>query len=548
MQLDNKNIKDILLNGNYVSGEDAEKVKNYKEKSKESLMNYVVSEGIVNKDIMGQALAEHFKVPYADLNSYPPVREQALKIPEEVAKKFMVALFKEDEKTAIITTSDPSQKNLGVKIKSLLPNKKITVNYSLPEDIESVFIHYRKALDTRFIEIIKSQKRIAPEIIEEIIGDALSYNASDIHFEPQNTEVLVRFRVDGVMQEAGRLPKEYYGNIVNKIKVQANLRIDKHRSTQDGAIRLTKDGKEVDMRISIAPTVNGEKIVIRLLSSYIRNFSLSDLGLSKENEKQFVRASRKPFGMILVVGPTGSGKSTSLYSLLKLLNHPEVNITTIEDPVEYKISGISQIQVNTEAEITFATGLRSIVRQDPDIILVGEIRDEETAEIAVNAALTGHLLFSTFHANNAATSIPRLLDIGIQPFLLSSTLELIVAQRLVRRICEECRYSYKEKRSNLEHLIPGAKKYFNKEDVVLYKGKGCSSCSETGYKGRIAVFEFISMTPEMKDLILKSPSTNQIWELAQTQGALSLFDDGIQKIKTGITSLDELLRVVPSSN
>ena len=297
------------------------------------------------------------------------------------------------------------------------------------------------------------------------------------------------------------------------------------------------------MRVSITVTLDGEKTVIRLLSSYVSNFSLSDLGFAPADQQLFTGAGKKPFGMLLVAGPTGSGKTTSLYALLKLLNRPEVNITTIEDPVEYRIGGVNQVQVNDQTNLTFAQGLRSIVRQDPDIILVGEIRDEETAEIAVNAALTGHLMMSTFHANDAATTIPRLLDMGIEPFLLSSTLELIIAQRLVRKICDNCRVSYKTTVSEAQKVSASANNYFNKSSITLYKGSGCVSCNHTGYKGRTAIFELISVTRELKDLILTNPSAQQVSQLAKSQGAQSLFDDGMAKVKTGVTTLEELMRV-----
>ncbi|MFZ2881813.1 MAG: GspE/PulE family protein, partial [Candidatus Moraniibacteriota bacterium] len=357
------------------------------------------------------------------------------------------------------------------------------------------------------------------------IEDALILNASDIHFEPQVDIVVIRFRVDGVLQEVGRIPKTYYDNMLNRIKVQANLRTDEHASAQDGAIHYENAENTADIRVSMVPILDGEKVVMRILSKYVRGFNLSSLGLSAENERILNEAVKKPFGMILVVGPTGSGKTTTLYSLIRMLNRTEVNIATIEDPVEYKIQGINQIQVNKETNLTFSQGLRSIVRQDPDIILVGEIRDDETVEISVNAALTGHLLFSTFHANDAETAIPRLLDMKIEPFLLASTIELIIAQRLVRRICENCRYSYLEKKQ------------------TFYKGKGCDVCNNTGYKGRIAIFEFIQVTQEMQDLVLKHPSSNEIWKLAKKQGSKTLFEDGMEKVKNGTTTLEELRRV-----
>ncbi len=281
---------------------------------------------------------------------------------------------------------------------------------------------------------------------------------------------------------------------------------------------------------------------MRLLSEYVGSFSLGDLGLSSENQKILEESSRRPFGMVAVAGPTGSGKTTSLYGLIKNINRPEVNITTIEDPVEYKISGVNHIQVNKDTGLTFAKGLRSIVRQDPDVILVGEIRDTETAEIAVNSALTGHLLFSTFHANNTSTVIPRLLGMGVEPFILASTMELIVSQRLVRKICDSCRCSY-VKNNGAGRKRDGSAKYFRTKKVALYKGKGCGCCSDTGYMGRTGIFEIIRITPEMRELILTNPSSGQVWKLAKKQGSKSLFDDGIEKVKNGVTTIDELLRV-----
>jgi type II secretory ATPase GspE/PulE/Tfp pilus assembly ATPase PilB-like protein len=415
--------------------------------------------------------------------------------------------------------------------------------YSLPQDIDSALLNYRRTLGTRFAEIIKSSDRVAPEIIDEIIADAVTYRSSDIHFEPEEKEVVIRFRVDGVLREAGRIPLPFYENILNRIKVQSRLRTDEHYSAQDGSIRHYQGTRAIDLRVSIVPTVTGEKIVIRILSQYIHSFNLRDLGLGPDDQNILEKSSDLPFGMILVVGPTGSGKTTTLYSLLRRLNQPEVNITTIEDPVEYKVTGINQIQVNLQTNLTFAKGLKSIVRQDPDIILVGEIRDNETAEIAVNAALTGHLLLSTFHANDAATAVPRLLDMGIEPFLLASTLELIIAQRLVRKICENCRVSRKVLAKDLLITYPFLKPFLDTNSLTFYQGKGCPACNFSGYRDRVAIFELINVTNELEDLILRRPASTEIWNLAVSQGAHSLFADGLEKVKNGITTLEEVLRV-----
>ncbi len=544
MKLDSSKIIDILLREHYVSEDDMARAKEYVKTHNVLITDYLLSEGIITKDLLGQAVAEALDIVYADLNSHRATKDQVLRIPEDVAREFRVVLFSEDDSSITIATDDPGKEGLSLKLKEVFPNKNIIIAYSLSDDVEAAFMHYRKPLETRFAKIIEEKKKIAPEIIDEMIQDALSHKASDIHFEPEESDVLIRFRVDGVLQEAGMIPKEYFENILNRIKVQAKLRIDEHNSAQDGSIRYkTDDGRKVDLRVSLVPTLNGEKIVIRVLAEYMRDLSLTNLGLSGQNQAMLEAAAKKPFGMILVAGPTGSGKTTTLYALLKTINNPEINITTIEDPAEYKIPGISQIQINTNTNLTFSKGLRSIIRQDPDVILVGEIRDEETAEIAVNAALTGHLLLSTFHANDAATAIPRLLDMEVEPFLLASTLELVIAQRLIRKICEHCRVSLSRDDQSVQKGLSGIPDKFSDQIKNLYKGKGCHICGDTGYNGRTAVYEFINVTPEMENLILTNPSKQELWKLAREQGSISMFEDGLSKVSSGATTLEELLRV-----
>jgi type II secretory ATPase GspE/PulE/Tfp pilus assembly ATPase PilB-like protein len=545
MKIPEENIKAILVNESYVSAEDIKKAEAFSVAQHTSFLDYLFLEEIINRTLLGQAIAESFGLSYADFSSFHPPHDQILRIPEEIASKYHVVLFSTDENGASIATDDPKQEHMLDDLKALFPNKQITLLYADTESIEEIFVDYRRSLQARFVEIIKASKSIAPEILDEIISDTISFHASDIHFEPMERDVIIRFRIDGVLHEAGRISKEYYENVLNRIKVQAHLRIDEHKSCQDGAIRMAVNGSNIDIRVSIAPTLDGEKIAMRLMTEYVKGFAIANLGLSPSGQKKLLSAAKKPFGMILVTGPTGSGKTTTLYSLLRILNHPERNITTIEDPVEYKVAGINQIQVDPQAHITFADGLRSIARQDPDIILVGEIRDTETAEIAVNAALTGHLLLSTFHANDAATAIPRLLDMGVEAFLIASSLELIISQRLLRKICENCRMSYAVDRNSLGEFIPNVEKYFPMQTVTLYKGKGCATCNNTGYKGRIAIFEFIQNTPEMQDLILKNPAIKQIWALARKQGSEFLFEDGLEKVRNAVTTLTELLRVAP---
>ncbi len=544
MKADIQKIKDLLLKESYVSQENMDKAEAFSQKHKGSFLDYLLSEKIISPSLLGQALAESFHVPYADLTANPPTKNQVLHIPEKQARKYNVVLFHEEEKKVVIATDNPQQKDLIKSLAPLFSKKKINLSYALPEHIEGAFVHYRQSLDTRFSSILKKQTKVASELIHEIFEEAITEQVSDIHIEPQSDNALIRFRVDGVMQETVEIEKEYYENILNRIKVQAQLRIDQHFVPQDGAIRYTSQkGFIVDMRVAIVPTLEGEKIVIRLMSQYIRSFDLGDLGLAASDQKIIQESVKKPFGMILVTGPTGAGKTTTLYALLKILHKPEVNITTIEDPVEYRLPKVNQIQVNPDTDLTFEKGLRSIVRQDPDIILVGEIRDTITAEISVNAALTGHLLLSTFHANDAATALPRLLDMGVEPFLLASTLEVIVAQRLVRKICSHCRHSITVHKKDIAKTAPEAASFFKSQKVTLYQGKGCESCKQTGYKDRQAIFEFIHITPEMQELILESPSIQQIWKLAKKQGSKTLFENGMEKVKQGITTLEELMRV-----
>lgn len=542
MHIDDTTLKKILLDGSYVSEADIKKSEEFAETHRTSFLEYFMGAGLLSKDLLGQAIAESYGVPYSDLNTNQVPPEQVQAIPEEVAKKLRVVLFSQDATKVVFATDNPTQPDLKESLHQGFPDAEIAITYSLSEDIDAAFVHYQKPLETRFSKIITKNTRIAPELLEEIFLDALSYHASDIHFEPQSNEVVIRFRVDGVLREAGRIPQEYYENILNRIKVQSRLRIDEHFSAQDGSMRFEKGTNAADMRTSIVPTVEGEKVVLRVLASYVQGLTLTDLGLSPAHQRILEETAEKPFGMILVTGPTGSGKTTTLYALLKLLNKPDINITTIEDPVEYKVRGINQIQVNLQTNLTFAKGLRSIVRQDPDIILIGEIRDEETAEIAVNAALTGHLLLSTFHANDAATAIPRLLDMHIEPFLLASTLQVVVAQRLARKLCEHCRYSIMVDVKDM-HLAETAKHFFGSGSINLYQAKGCEICGFTGYKGITAIFEFVKITPELQELILKHPSTKEIWKLARSQGSESLFEDGVMKVKNGITTIEEVLRV-----
>lgn len=349
-------------------------------------------------------------------------------------------------------------------------------------------------------------------VVNALVEKAYEMKASDIHIDPAQEKVRVRFRVDGVLQDICTFPKSIHGEIISRVKVLAGLRTDEHQATQDGRFRYSfaDSNKCIDMRVSIAPTYHGENIVLRLLSDNAEDFTLEMLGFSEGDRKKILTAIKKPTGMILSTGPTGSGKTTTLYTLIKMLNSPEVSIVTIEDPIEYSVEDIEQIQVNSRVGLTFANGLRSILRQDPDIIMVGEIRDGETASIAVNTALTGHLLLSTLHTNDAATTLPRLLDMGIDAYLVSTTINIAIGQRLVRRTCSHCKEKLTVTKAGAEALTHLRLKTPIKEGDVVYKGKGCDECLTTGYKGRLSINEVLVADAEVREAILRKASAGEL--------------------------------------
>ncbi|MBI1838958.1 MAG: type II/IV secretion system protein [Candidatus Colwellbacteria bacterium] len=383
------------------------------------------------------------------------------------------------------------------------------------------------------------------KLVDSIVEYAYNSRASDVHIDPTENKVLIRFRIDGVMHDVFTLPKEIQPEIISRIKVLSGLRTDEHHAAQDGRFKFNLDkDKGFDIRVSITPTYYEENAVFRLLAEPEQGFKIDSIGFSKNNLEIIKRAIKKPYGMILLTGPTGSGKTTTLYTILRELNTPEVSIVTIEDPIEYSIEGIEQIQVNPQTGLTFATGLRSVLRQDPNIIMVGEIRDEETAGIAVNAALTGHLLLSTLHTNDAATTLPRLLDMNVEPFLIASTINIAVSQRLVRRICPMCKIKKEltdDEIKSLEKSLPLA---YSLKTKVFYQGEGCKGCGGSSYLGRIGIHEVLEMTDDIRKAIMAQKTASEIREIAVGQGMVPILDDGMQKAEEGITSIEEVLRVM----
>lgn len=382
------------------------------------------------------------------------------------------------------------------------------------------------------------------QALELLIDEAYVRRASDIHIDPYGDGVLVRYRIDGVLAEVCRFPKTDFNELVTRVKVVANLRTDEHQAAQDGRFRHISGGEPVDVRVSIVPTYYGENAVLRLLASKREDYSLESLGFTEESRAKLVQAIKKPYGMILATGPTGSGKTTTLYTLLQMLNTPEISIVTIEDPVEYAIEGIEQIQVNARTNLTFANGLRAILRQDPNVIMVGEIRDQETAGLAVNTALTGHLVLSTLHTNDAATTLPRLLDLKVEPYLIASTVNVAIGQRLVRKICKFCRtrkkLSVSESRS-LSTALPGIN--LNELEAV-YEGSGCEKCSGMGYMGRVGIHEVLVLDQPVREAILQKASATKLRGIAMQSGMVPMLLDGYHKVREGITTISEVLRML----
>jgi len=398
----------------------------------------------------------------------------------------------------------------------------------------------------------EAKEELVVKVVDLIMNYAYQNNASDVHVEPWEKGVLVRYRIDGLLHDVVTLPRELLDGIVTRIKILAKLRTDEHFAAQDGKFQEIVNDERVDVRVSILPVVDGEKVVMRLLTEKGKRFSLADLGMSEKDMKKLSKYYKKSYGMILATGPTGSGKTTTMYAILKLLNTEDVNIATIEDPIEYAIERVNQIQVNPKTGLTFASGLRSIVRQDPDVIMVGEIRDDETAGIAVNAAMTGHLVLSTLHTNDAATTLPRFRDMKVEPFLIASSICVIIAQRLVRRICGRCIVSQEFSRGELEAKLPPevVKEFFFKKGKVAsgWKGKGCAACNHTGYHGRVGIFEILEVNDRIREQIMAGANANQLAAEARKAGMSTMFDDGIRKVLVGQTTIDEVIRATGVGN
>ncbi len=559
MAIDYKKLSNVLIESGLLETDAFTEAKQKSLDTDIPLEMVLVDEEYISDENLGQVVSDLFEVPYINLRN-KSIEDDVLRIiPELVAKRQKAITFEKGKQGIKVAMSDPENKEF-INYLSKKTGEQIIVYYATTKDINDILTNYRKGIKEEFDDIIKQNieeaknkkesERELPitKVVDTVLEYAYDNKASDIHIEPHEKKVIIRFRIDGILHDVVQLPSELHPFVVTRLKILSKLRTDEHRSAQDGRLEFLVEGGKVDVRISIVPVSDGEKVVMRLLSEKSRQFNLSELGLTGADLEKVQHGFKRPYGMILATGPTGSGKTTTLYSILKILNKREVNIATIEDPVEYDIDGVNQIQVNKKTNLTFASGLRSILRQDPDIVMVGEIRDEETASIAINAAMTGHLVLSTLHTNDAPTTLPRLIDMKVEPFLIASTINVAIAQRLVRKIHKACMESYKpneDELNNLKDAIGEEKwKKFQMDTKVprLYKGKGCKLCNNTGYEGRIGIYEVMEMSEEIKRLIMKHANSDEIRNVAVQEGMTTMFEDGLNKVLQGATTIEEILR------
>jgi len=555
MVISDKNLSKLLLEDQFITTQKLNLLLKKVKSEHVSLAKIVVDNEIVSESELARLIADYLNIPFVDLSEIAIPSHTLNLIPEVFAKKKQTVAFKQDQKGLHVAMLDPTDlETINLIYKSTgLP---VIAYLTIPKNLENSLLNYNQDIQNAFDQVISNSIKETTSIKDEppiikmfsvILTYAQNNKASDIHIEPTDNYSLVRFRIDGILHDIVDLPISIHSRIITHIKVLSKLRTDEHAAPQDGKISWINESNErLDLRVSIIPINRGEKAVLRLLSAQARQLSLVTLGFSPSDLNKVKNAYTKPYGMILSTGPTGSGKTTTLYAILGPLNKRNVNITTIEDPVEYDVPGVNQIQVNPKTNLTFASGLRSIVRQDPDIILVGEIRDKETASIAVNSAMTGHLVLSTLHTNDAATAIPRLLDLKVEPFLVSSTVNVVIAQRLVRKNCLKCRSSREIITSDLE-------KYFKKDTIVknfkgkktirIYENKGCPVCHNTGYTGRIGIYEVLVVTDEIRSAINSHQDAATIAKLAIKAGMTTMLEDGLNKVIQGITSIEEIIRV-----
>lgn len=593
MRISDALVEKLLRGAKLATDEQLAGLRAQEKTDKKPLQDLVVRNGLASEEVLTKLYATEIDVPFAGIKASELPKELLRQLPERIARQYKVVLFgTSPEGAKLLAMEDPDDiQAINFLRKTLGPD--IKVHIATGSAIAGALDQYREGIGGELIKVISEDQAteeveaVSEEDVAEdspiaktvnlLIEYAVRSNASDIHIEPRESYVLVRYRIDGMLREANKLPKKVLGALVSRIKILSNLKIDERRAPQDGRFKVEIGGQLYALRVSTLPVVDGEKVAMRILNESAKPADLTELGFWGQSLQDINHAITQPHGMVLVTGPTGSGKSTSLFSILSIISQPTVNISTVEDPIEYRIQGANQTQINPVAGMTFSSGLRALLRQDPNIIMVGEIRDAETANLGVQAALTGHLVFSTLHTNNAATCIPRLLDMKIEPFLIASTIRAVVGQRLVRRLCADCRQSFQpdetlQKRldevftvSNpqviqsihqLEQKFQQAQtdksvKLGSSDSQVLQlwrpKEGGCDKCQHTGYKGRMGIYEVLPNSPGIQQLLVNRSTSDSIQALAVKEGMVTMHIDGLIKALRGQTSIEEVLRVTSES-
>ena len=548
MAIVRRRLGDILVEQGLLTQADLQETLDGKQND-QKLGDALLQRGIITEQQLIETLEVQLGIPHVSLFRYPFDPMLFNVVPKEFAKRKLLVPLKTEGDRLFIAMSDPTdfitiddlRLTTGFQIEPTIASKedivKTIAKYYDEESYDELLEELPQAVEVQQNDLNDLDAPIV-RLVNQILSNAVSQKASDVHFDPQENRILVRYRIDGTLRTERILPKTMQQMITARIKILANLDITENRIPQDGRIKTTVDFRAIDLRVSSLPTVFGEKIVMRILDLSQNLTDISKLGFNDVNMERFMREIDKPNGIILISGPTGSGKSSTLYAALNKLNSEEVNIITVEDPVEYQLEGINQIQVNSNVGLTFAAGLRSILRQDPDIVMVGEIRDKETADISIRASLTGHLVLSTIHTNDSIASITRLMDMGIEPFLVTASLNAVVAQRLIRRVCRDCR--------EIQPATIREKEIFAKRGIgieTIARGKGCPQCNMSGYKGRMAIHEVLVVDEAIKDIINRGGTAAEIREIAIRNKTIFLIDDGLLKVKEGMTTTEEVLRV-----
>ena len=558
-QLKTKSLGDVLVEEGLLSRDQLDKAEEEQQRVGKSLGRVLVDMGLVKEADLVSALARQVGLEFVDLTETQIDAAAASLLPEQVSRRYRALPIGFDGTRLIVAMSDPAnvfalddiRTITGMEIKPVVATASdvegaIRRYGQFEQSVEDIATEASSAAtdEAQDLESMPAAVEEAPivKLVNLLITQAVTDRASDIHIEPMEKDIRIRYRIDGVLHEVMRSPKNIQNGLISRLKVMADINIAERRIPQDGRVGLVVGGRAVDLRLATLPTVYGEKVVIRILDKTSVLLKLDDLGFSEFAYKRFEEAFRKPYGTVLVTGPTGSGKSTSLYATLNIINTLDKNIITVEDPVEYRLPGINQIQVNPKAGLTFATALRSILRADPDVVLIGEIRDAETAIIGVEAALTGHLVLSTLHTNDAASAITRLVEMGVEAYLVASSLDCSLAQRLARRLCSHCREAYRPTEVELQEA--GFPEHLASRVEELYRPAGCSRCGKTGYRGRLGLYEVMPITEEIERLTVERRSSDDIRRVAIEQGMVTLREDGLEKVAAGLTSMEEIFRVV----